>query len=148
MSEVVILNASYERLGRTSVRHAINMVLRQVAVIEEAVAGETVGPFPKPKVLRLVRYIAAKWLYRDAHYSRESLLRRDRHTCAYCGAPASTVDHVLPMSRGGSSSWLNTVAACVACNHRKANQSPGEAGMRLRWQPWVPRRVDVLKAAA
>lgn len=147
MSEVVILNASYERLGGTSVRHAISMVLRQVAVIEEAVAGERVGPFPKPKVLRLVRYIATKWLYRDARYSREALLRRDQRTCAYCGGYASTVDHLVPLSRGGPNDWLNTVAACTGCNHRKASLTPAEAGLRLRWQPWVPRRMDVLPAA-
>ena len=55
-------------------------------------------------------------------------------TCAPTAAPAarSTVDHVLPRSRGGASSWLNTVAACLDCNHRKRDRTPQEAGMRLR----------------
>jgi 5-methylcytosine-specific restriction endonuclease McrA len=94
-------------------------------------------------VIRLVRYVAAHWLHRPAGWSRSGVLVRDRHTCAYCGRHGTTVDHVLPQSRGGGSSWLNTVAACAGCNHRKANRTPAEAGMRLRVTPYAPTRAKL-----
>jgi 5-methylcytosine-specific restriction endonuclease McrA len=59
---------------------------------------------------------------------------------------AHTVDHLVPQSRGGRNSWLNTVAACTRCNHRKANRTPAEAGMTLRLEPRVPSWKDVSTA--
>jgi len=53
------------------------------------------------------------------------------------------VDHVLPQSRGGESTWLNAVAACAPCNHRKANRTPAEAGLRLRLTPYAPTRAQL-----
>jgi 5-methylcytosine-specific restriction endonuclease McrA len=71
------------------------------------------------------------------------MLVRDNYICAYCGKRCSegeaTVDHVLPVSRGGRSSWGNTVAACWKCNQRKANRLPHEAGMKLLIEPKLPR---------
>lgn len=81
------------------------------------------------------------------------LFARDGYTCAYCGRSARrpvgrggeltmaelTVDHVIPRSRGGKSSWLNTVCACQRCNLRKGNRLPHEAGMPLRIEPKMPR---------
>ena len=55
-----------------------------------------------------------------------------------------TPDHVLPISRGGTSTWLNTVTACGSCNGRKANRTPAEAGMRLLFEPWVPTRAQIV----
>ena len=63
---------------------------------------------------------------------------RDRHRCAYCGRRATTVDHVLPRSHGGRDTWLNTVAACAADNHSKADRTPEQAGMRLLVRPFEP----------
>lgn len=78
-----------------------------------------------------------------ARASREDVLRRDKHTCAYCGAKGTTWDHVLPKSRGGSNGWLNVVAACEKCNHHKADRTPEEAGMKLMWEPYIPREKDI-----
>lgn len=143
MSSVTLLNASYEPLGRVTFQHAVRMLFREVATVEEAHADRMIGPHPWPKVIRLVRYVAAKWMHRAAGYTRSGVLKRDRHRCAYCGGRATTVDHVLPSSRGGSWSWLNTVAACGPCNSRKADRTPREAGMRLRVEPWVPTRAQL-----
>ncbi len=143
MSSVTLLNASYEPLGRVTFQHAVRMLFRQVATVEEAHADRMIGPHPWPKVIRLVRYVAAKWMYRPAGYTRAGVLKRDQHRCAYCGGRATTVDHVLPASRGGAWSWLNTVGACGPCNARKADRTPPEAGMRMRVQPWVPTRAQL-----
>lgn len=79
-------------------------------------------------------------------FGKGKLLKRDRHTCAYCGVVldhrALTVDHIVPASRGGALSWMNTVAACRACNSRKAARTPDEARMPLLFAPFVPSRFE------
>ena len=134
--EVLVLNASYEPLQRVSLRHAIKMLGREVAVIEEADAG-TFGPFPRPLVLRLVRYVVTRWRNRRG-CTKSAIKARDR-MCAYCGGTAETVDHIVPRSRGGTLTWDNAVAACLRCNHRKADRTPAEAGMTLLVTPQQPQ---------
>lgn len=142
-SPVLVLNASYEPLIRVDFRHAVRMLFREVAVVEEAVPGRTIGPYAWPRVLRLLRYVAAKWMHKPAPYDYRTVLYRDRHTCAYCGRHADTVDHVLPRTLGGKSTWLNTVAACEKCNGVKGGRTPEQAGMRLRFEPFVPTRAQL-----
>ncbi|QWF80935.1 HNH endonuclease [Amycolatopsis sp. CA-230715] len=143
MMTVLVLNAGYEPLHTVSVPHAIRMLVRRVAVVHES-DGTELGVFPRPKVVRLLRYVVMKWRYANApRWSRRGVLRRDNHTCAYCGCHATTVDHVVPISRGGArTSWLNTVTACGgtsrSCNARKGDRTPAEAGMALRFSPRVP----------
>ena len=141
---VTLLNASYEPMGRVSFQHAVKMLFRQVAVVHEPLGDRMIGPHQWPKAVRLVRYVAMHWMHRPAGYSREGILKRDRRRCAYCGDLARTVDHVLPVSRGGPSTWLNVVAACTACNGRKGNRTPAEAGLCLRVQPYQPTRAQLL----
>lgn len=153
MGRVLVLNASYEPLHTVSVPHAVRMLVRKVAEIHEADEA-TMGLFPRPRVVRLLRYVAMKWRYsRPPRWSRRGVLKRDNHTCAYCGRRADTVDHVIPLSRGGErTSWLNTVAACGdsprSCNARKANHLPEEVGMRLRITPRVPTWDELHPAPA
>jgi 5-methylcytosine-specific restriction endonuclease McrA len=75
-------------------------------------------------------------------FSRRNIFKRDHYTCQYCGAqPGSeelSIDHVVPRSRGGQSSWENCVLACIPCNTRKADRLPRQAGMKLRKQPERP----------
>jgi len=141
LSSVTLLNASYEPLGKVSFKHAVRMLFREVALVEEQHGDRMIGPHPWPRVIRLVRNVAAHWLHRPAGWSRSGVLVRDLHTCAYCGRHGTTVDHVLPQSRGGGSSWLNMVAACANCNHRKANRTPQQASMALIALPRRPSYV-------
>jgi 5-methylcytosine-specific restriction endonuclease McrA len=75
-------------------------------------------------------------------FSRRNVAKRDHLTCQYCGAQPGwdqiTMDHVIPRSRGGASSWTNCVAACVDCNARKADRTPEQAGMKLKRRPTRP----------
>ena len=75
-------------------------------------------------------------------FSRRNVAKRDHYTCQYCGAQpgveALTIDHVLPRSQGGQSSWTNCVAACVPCNARKADRTPEQAGIKLKKSPARP----------
>lgn len=144
LNGVVVLNTDNTALHTVSVQHAIRMLVREVAIVEEARADRRIGPYPWPVVLRLVRYVKTAFRYaRTPAWSKRAVLRRDRHTCGYCGEVAHTVDHLLPQSRGGRNSWVNTVAACTRCNHRKANRTPKEASMVLRVKPAVPSWKDI-----
>jgi 5-methylcytosine-specific restriction endonuclease McrA len=75
-------------------------------------------------------------------FSRRNLFKRDHYTCQYCGKQPGgdelTIDHVLPRSRGGVSSWENCVLACIECNSRKADRLPAEAHLKLRKAPIRP----------
>lgn len=80
-------------------------------------------------------------------FSRKNVYIRDGYRCQYCDKrfPSSelNIDHVVPTSRGGKTTWTNTVLSCVACNDKKANRTPEEAGMTLIRQPQVPSAEDV-----
>lgn len=136
-THVLVLNASYEPLQRVSLHHAIKMLVREVAVIEES--DGMFGSYPRPLVLRLVRYVVTRWIHRRKQICTKAAIRARDRMCAYCGGLAETVDHIIPRSRGGDLSWENAVAACLKCNNRKANRTPAEAGMELLLTPGLPR---------
>ncbi|HEU5109716.1 MAG TPA: HNH endonuclease [Micromonosporaceae bacterium] len=139
MDAVLVLNADLGPLHRVSVRHAVRMILRRVAEIHEAEPDRLIGVYPVPRVVRLVRYIVTRWRYsKGPAWSRAGVMHRDGRRCGYCAGPATTVDHVLPRSRGGRNTWRNTVAACYGCNQRKGDRTPAEAGMVLRFEPAAP----------
>ncbi|KOG89426.1 HNH endonuclease [Streptomyces varsoviensis] len=150
MRETLVLNASFEPLATVSLRRAVVLVLQDKAVVEQAHPGLRVRAaaveLPVPRVIRLSRYVRVPFR-RRAPWSRRGVLVRDRHRCAYCGRRATTVDHVLPRSRGGGDTWLNTVAACAEDNHRKADRTPEQAGMRLLSRPFEPTPSDALVLA-
>ncbi|MFD5321678.1 HNH endonuclease [Streptomyces sp. NPDC127098] len=150
MRQTLVLNASYEPLSTVSLRRAVVLVIQHKAVVEHEHPGLRVRAaamdLPVPQVIRLRRYVKVPFRQR-APWSRRGVLVRDRHRCAYCGRRATTIDHVLPRSQGGRDTWLNTVAACAEDNHRKANRTPAEAGMRLLSEPFEPTPADALLLA-
>jgi 5-methylcytosine-specific restriction endonuclease McrA len=94
-----------------------------------------------PEVVALARY--DRLPTQAVAFSRRNIFKRDRFTCQYCGdQPGSeelTIDHVLPRAQGGASTWDNCVLACLACNKRKADRTPEQAGVRLKKPPVRPR---------
>jgi 5-methylcytosine-specific restriction endonuclease McrA len=136
----LVLNASYEPINIVSARRAIVLVLKGAACVEQSsshVARAARMSFRIPSVVRLLVY--RRMPRQNRAVSRRSILLRDRYTCQYCGevfeSKRLTLDHVIPRSRGGANSWENLVACCLACNNRKANRTPGEAGMLLAKKP-------------
>jgi 5-methylcytosine-specific restriction endonuclease McrA len=147
VTDVLVLNASYEPLRIVSVRRAIVLLLQRKAELVEAAAQRLraqTATFAVPLVVRLVRYVAIP-RHRKLPCSRSSVLARDNETCQYCGAQPGrahlTIDHVLPRAQGGTTNWENVVAACSNCNHRKANRTPQQAGMALIALPRRPSYV-------
>jgi 5-methylcytosine-specific restriction endonuclease McrA len=140
MQGVLVLNADLGPLHTVSLRHAIRMLCREVAEVHESEPDIRYAVFGgMPKIVRLVRYIVTKWRYTAGPaWSRSGVLRRDKYSCGYCGRTGTTVDHVIPTSRGGKNHWSNTVASCDDCNQRKGDRTPAEAGMRLQIKPWAP----------
>lgn len=100
----------------------VNMAFR----IPEIIVLSKYEKMPKPKV----------------HFSRRTLYKRDKMQCQYCGCkPGSeelTIEHVIPRSKGGLTTWENCVLACVACNRKKADKTPAQAGMKLLREPKKP----------
>ncbi|MGP5291942.1 HNH endonuclease [Brachybacterium tyrofermentans] len=156
MAIVKVYNKGYdhstgvgELLHTTTVRHAMGMIRRRVA---EPVELAIVGADIVPAVLELTREVSGAWIEgggrHSVGFSFRAVHERDHWTCAYCGRSVSktpsceallaTVDHVFPVSRGGPTSWGNLVSACRECNERKADRTPEEAGMALRFEPYDP----------
>ncbi|MGH7666321.1 MAG: HNH endonuclease [Candidatus Dormibacteria bacterium] len=142
---VLLLNASLQPLNVISRRRLVVLLTKErVAFLDGAVERMVVEELAQRRfsdgviVVRLLRNIVVP--RRMLRPNRRNLLLRDDHCCQYCGvhgAPAElTIDHVIPVSRGGnSSSWENQVVACKRCNGRKANHLPAEVHLRLRRPP-------------
>jgi 5-methylcytosine-specific restriction endonuclease McrA len=97
--------------------------------------------FRAPEVIVLTKFDRMPRF--QVSFSRRNLYRRDAYTCQYCGAKPGTkeltIDHVVPRSKGGTSSWDNCVLACLDCNRKKADRSLDKAGLKLRSKPTKPR---------
>lgn len=144
---VLVLNATYEPINIVSLKRAIVLLLKEKAEIVEALDAELHAEnahVPVPAVIRLVYYVRIPRRL-GIPLSRRTILARDHYTCQYCGATPGkadlSVDHVVPRSRGGETTWENVVAACRRCNVRKGNRTPEEAGMELRSVPGRPHFV-------
>ena len=141
MGRALVLNATFEPLCVVSARRALVLVLKHKAELVHQDGGSYHSErmtVPIPSVIRLKYFVRVPYRAR-ASLSRRAVFVRDSFQCQYCGAGAENVDHVIPRSRGGTHTWENVVAACKACNTRKENRLPTEAGMKLRSKPAAPR---------
>ncbi len=160
----LVLNRNWAAITTTTVKEAISLVAKGSALVIEpetfrthdlrswcdvsraqarlsdAVVRSARVALVAPEVVLLRSYAGLG--ERSVVFSRKNLFKRDRYACQYCGVQPGpqelTVDHVLPRSHGGRSTWENCVLACVACNTRKADRTPERAGMRLRRAPRRP----------
>ena len=133
---VLLLNSTYEPLTALPMRRAVIMLMcGKATVVHDDPNGPVIHSASRsitvPSVIRLHAYVRVPYRARIP-MTRAALMHRDRFRCAYCGAKADTVDHVVPRSRGGDHSWENCVAACSTCNHLKADRLLAELGWTLR----------------
>ncbi len=139
-SPVLVLNATYEPINICAARRALVLVLKGVARAEEEHPRFIKSPslsIPVPSVIRLLEFRHIP--HQSRALSRKNILMRDRNTCQYCGtvfAPSElTLDHVVPRSLGGQSTWENLVACCKGCNHKKGNSTLPESNLHLIREP-------------
>jgi 5-methylcytosine-specific restriction endonuclease McrA len=136
---VLLLNQTYEPLGTVSVARAIIMTFKNTVTVEELDGNRVLhsahAEFPVPSVIRRRTYLNIRRRREASSMKRLRIYMRDKFRCQYCGdkkpAAALTLDHILPRSRGGDSTPVNVVTACIACNNRKADRTPDEARMPL-----------------
>lgn len=99
-----------------------------------------------PRVIRLLGY--EKLPKQTIKFNRRNIFARDNNQCQYCGRKYPTaelsLDHVVPRSQGGQSTWDNIVCACVDCNVRKGGRTPKQAHMSLIRKPEKPKRSPLL----
>ena len=136
----LLLNATYEPLCVVSSRRAIVLVLAEKAEPVDSAADVVHAArvsLPVPVVVRLTRYVRVPYPA-QVPLSRRAVFTRDGQTCVYCGGSATSIDHVVPRSRGGTHTWDNVVAACRRCNHTKADRSLAEMGWSLPRPPGAP----------
>lgn len=139
---VLVLNYSYEPLHFCNARKAILMVLSGKA--ESVEESQRVIRSPSltlriPLVIRLI-FIIRRPQFKSITLNKKNILKRDNYTCQYCGKRGDglTIDHVIPRSRGGLTTWNNVVTACIKCNLKKGDRTLGEAQMSLIRQPSRP----------
>ncbi len=139
---MLVLNATYEPINVCTVRRAVVLLLKEKAEVVEQTERElhsATTTLTRPAVIRLVTYVKVPRDSQRRKITRRAVFARDDWTCQYCGSRTQlTVDHVVPRSKGGGSTWDNIVAACAPCNRRKGDALPRQAGMILARPPRTP----------
>lgn len=150
MERAVVLNSDYTFLNMVSWKKAIKLLVKEKAeVVKEGLKtvcnAEGTCQIKIPLILRLVKLVRS--VYRNkVPFSRKNVMIRDGHKCQYCGATEQlSIDHIIPASRGGKSTYENCVACCVPCNLKKGNKTPNEIHMYLKKQPTEPTIMEFLR---
>ena len=141
MRSTLLLNASFEPLSVISAQRAVTLIVqgKASAVDESPVSFASAhGSINVPYVAILNKNVKRKSNMKAPRFSRRGVLVRDDFTCGYCGKYADTIDHIVPRSFGGGSTYDNCVAACTSCNRKKSNKSLKEIGWTLHINPTVP----------
>lgn len=143
----LVLNAYYEPVRIVSWQRALTLLFSEkIDVLENysAQARSISQSFNIPAVIRLKGYTRPKKITYTVRFCREHVFIRDEHRCQYCykkfHTKDLTLDHVLPLYRGGKTSWTNVVACCQRCNQVKGGRTPLEAGFTLYKQPHIPQK--------
>ncbi len=172
-SNVLVLNRSFLPIHITTLRRAFSLLYLGLAravdkqyqtfdfqswsELSVEAGGESIGLVNRairvPRVILLTSFDRIP--KRHVRFSRMNIYARDSHTCQYCGRTIArneiNLDHVIPRSKGGTSTWENVVCCCYTCNRKKGGKAPEEAGMRLlstpkrpKWTPYVNFSIQSL----
>jgi len=165
-SSVLVLNRSFLPIHVTSVRRAFALIYMEIARVVNPEyetfdfeqwrrlrvepggigVGTPSGQIPIPRVILLPGFDRVP--KRHIRYSRTNVFNRDKFTCQYCGEQPHrsqlNLDHVIPRTLGGRTSWENVVCSCVDCNRRKGGRTPQQARLRLKRVPSKPRWTPMM----
>ena len=147
MSAVLLLNADYSPIRSLSLERAVNLIIGERAELIEQDGDKVLRSpsvtFPRPCVIRLHRYVRVP--RRGMTWTRRAVLARDNYHCGYCNSQLdrrsteSTIDHIIPKSRGGKSVWTNTVSCCKKCQRVKGDRLLQDTKLKLLVNPVTPR---------
>ncbi|MDV2995377.1 MAG: hypothetical protein N4J56_005031 [Chroococcidiopsis sp. SAG 2025] len=141
---VVVFSQNYLPISRINVKRAIALLMLGKA--EALDFGQETELFVRspnlvmavPSYIRLT-FTSTERIWKIPPVNRREVLRRDNYACQYCGNNKRlTIDHVIPLSKGGLHTWNNVVAACEQCNQYKSDRTPQQAGMLLHSKPKAP----------
>lgn len=144
MRNIILTNIAMEPIKKISWEKAAIMIATGTA--ENLISSDVVKTVHSPsitidihKVIYVPKYIRLENNWNDIPITtiapKRAILERDNKICAYCLSYGDTVDHIVPKSRGGDSSYGNLITCCRSCNSKKANMTPEEANMKLLYQP-------------
>lgn len=154
-ASVLMLSTGYEPLFKTSWKRAITAIVsgraEVIEVHDNLTIGTVTGKIPLPIKARFTGGVLIgkiKNLSRSAKLSRKALFLRDNGKCQYCNAglslKTSTIDHIIPKSRGGRHEWKNVVLSCSRCNQKKGANLLKETSLILKRRPYEPHMWEVL----
>ena len=143
--DTLVVNSGYQPMAAVTWQDAFSLLFREkVEVVEEYsnwIVRSAYLEMKVPAVIRLTEYSRPPRL--RTKFCRENVFARDGWKCQYCGSKPNpcklTFDHVMPRSKGGKTSWHNIVTACFKCNHKKADRTLDDSGMKLLGAPHEPR---------
>ncbi|MHB8153413.1 MAG: HNH endonuclease [Vulcanimicrobiaceae bacterium] len=145
MTDVLVLNFTYEAMNVTTFQRAVKLIFAGKAEIvhnRDRTIASTTLQMRMPSIIRMLYYIRRP--RQKVALTKKNVLLRDDYLCQYCGLRGEklmTVDHVVPKSKGGPSTWENLVCACMRCNNRKNNRTPDDANMQLTRKPRQPKYI-------
>ena len=149
---VLLLNATFEPLSVITIRRAMGLVLAGKADLVEHGDGEfrsATRAYPVPAVVRLRNFVRLPFA-RSVPLNRRTLTSRDGGRCQVtgCTRAGTTVDHIVPRSRGGRHTWANVALMCYQHNRAKSDRTLSELGWTLRSVPRAPRGVRLVLGTA
>ncbi len=141
---VVVFSKNYLPLCRVNIKRAIALLVMGKAEPLDFTSEAQWQVHSPSLILSVPAHIrltiaSAERIWKVPPVNRREVLRRDHYTCQYCYCSKNlTLDHVIPLSKGGQHTWDNIVTACEQCNQRKSDRTPLEAGMPLCTKPKAP----------
>ncbi|NJN87442.1 MAG: HNH endonuclease [Leptolyngbyaceae cyanobacterium SL_7_1] len=146
---VVVFSKNYLPMARINIKRAVTLLVTGRAEPLDF-ATKRVWEIRSPSIVLYVpdqirlTFASGERTWKVPPVNRREVLRRDHHSCQYCGSTKHlTLDHVLPLSKGGKHSWDNVVTACERCNQAKGDRTPDQANMPLRNKPKAPMHPSV-----
>jgi len=154
LMDVLVLSTGFEPLYLVGWSQALADVERgRVEIIQhykDRKIGTVLGSLQMPKIIRFLKGVFKRRnVGKKIKLNRRSLFERDNGSCQYCNLHVSykhfEMEHVIPRSLGGKTTWENIVVSCRKCNSRKGAQTPSEAGMKLKKKPLMPKQKSFFK---
>ncbi|HLO51924.1 MAG TPA: HNH endonuclease [Kamptonema sp.] len=146
---VVVFSRNYLPMSRINIKRAIALLVAGKAEPLDFTTGKGwIVRSPStaicvPEQIRLT-FTSNERIWKVPPVNRREVLRRDGHSCQYCGSTKRlTLDHVMPRAQGGAHTWDNIVTACEKCNSLKGDRTPLQAAMPLRTKPKAPMHPAV-----